>query len=345
MSKIFKPMKAPNEEVVFEPVKNNKSIHVNDLNYPLMASYKLDGIRCIFKDGEMLTASLKHIQNKQLQEKFQPLKDYSKRTGFVLDGEIYSHDVHFSMIGSCCNTIDCFTKLNSKKWVELQEKHDCYMSREDALDAIKFHCFDSLGRNEDSSFATDVEYSKRVTCLALDSQDEKEFIDLLVVLKQQYVYNGTETEILFEKILEEGYEGLILRHPGSPYKFGRGTLKQGIIYKIKPWRTFDAKILAITQGTDVDPNAEKKINELGRSVTSNKKGDRILVERMKDFTVDYNGHKLDVASSSVTHKERKRLWKIKDSLVGKYIEYKGMLVGAKDVPRHPVFIRFREDKD
>jgi len=26
------------------------------------------------------------------------------------------------------------------------------------------------------------------------------------------------------------------------------------------------------------------------------------------------------------------------------IEYKGMLVGAKDVPRHPVMIRFREDK-
>jgi hypothetical protein len=27
------------------------------------------------------------------------------------------------------------------------------------------------------------------------------------------------------------------------------------------------------------------------------------------------------------------------------IEYKGMLVEAKDVPRHSVFIRYREDKD
>jgi len=27
------------------------------------------------------------------------------------------------------------------------------------------------------------------------------------------------------------------------------------------------------------------------------------------------------------------------------IEYKGMLVGSKDVPRHPVFERFREDRE
>ena len=61
------------------------------------------------------------------------------------------------------------------------------------------------------------------------------------------------------------------------YKCGRGTLREGLIFKVKPFRTFDAKILGVIQATKVDPEAEKKTNELGRSVTSKKKDDRILI--------------------------------------------------------------------
>ena len=55
MSK-FKPMLAPIE-----------SVNLDEVNYPIFASYKLDGIRCLFIKGEMLSRSLKQIQNKQLQ--------------------------------------------------------------------------------------------------------------------------------------------------------------------------------------------------------------------------------------------------------------------------------------
>lgn len=51
------------------------------------------------------------------------------------------------------------------------------------------------------------------------------------------------------------------------------------------------------------------------------------------------------ASIAMTNEEKKEVWENKEKYIGKYIEYKGMLVGAKDLPRHPIFIRFREDKD
>jgi DNA ligase-1 len=154
----------------------------------------------------------------------------------------------------------------------------------------------------------------------------------------------TNIENKFEEALAWGCDGLILRSPNGRYKFGRGTVKEGLIYKLKPFQTFDAKILDVLQGTIVDPNAEKKINELGNSVTSKKKGDRILANKASDFVVLYEGKELKV-SIAMTLKEKEEVWANKGKYIGRWIEYKGMLVGAKDLPRHPVFLRFRDDKD
>ena len=54
--KTFKPLLAPNQEV-----------DLKEIQYPIMASYKLDGIRCIFYKGQILSRSLKQIQNNDQQ--------------------------------------------------------------------------------------------------------------------------------------------------------------------------------------------------------------------------------------------------------------------------------------
>jgi hypothetical protein len=45
----------------------------------------------------------------------------------------------------------------------------------------------------------------------------------------------------------------------------------------------------------------------------------------------------------MTHEERISIWNNRDKYIGKMIEYKGLEVGAKNVPRHAVFVRFRDD--
>lgn len=307
---MFKPMLAPNQEV-----------DLDNIQYPILASYKLDGIRCIFLKGEIVSRSLKPIQNKQLKEKLEPIRRYSEENNLILDGEIYGLDLTFQAITKFVMTQDFEDPKSIKKHGEVLT----------IPEELKFYCFDCITNDN-----LDEPYIDRIKQV---EKAEKEFKDIFVTVQNYWLDLPCQVDKIFNNALGNGYEGLILREIMGRYKCGRGTIKEGIIYKVKPFRTFDAVVKEITQGTVVDPKAEKKVNELGRSVTSNKKDDRLLVDKIRDFVVDYNGHELKVASSSLTHKEREEYWEKREELIGKTIEYKGMLVGAKDVPRHPVFLR------
>ena len=312
--KAFKPILAPNDQP-----------NLDELNYPLLASYKLDGIRCIFYKGQLLSRSLKQIQNKQLREKFEPVRAYSEEHNVILDGEIYSPELTFQEITSFVMTKDFEDVKSVKKYGEVKK----------IPEHLKFHCFDSI---EDDN--RDEQFSDRAKYVEFSMQH----YDDCVAVRQSLVNSADEVEELFEQALSDDNEGLILRSLDGRYKCGRGTLKEGLIYKVKPYRTFDAEVTGVVQSTVVDPNAEKKTNELGRSVTSKKKDDRILIEKASAFNVEYEGKELKVVLA-MTDEEKEEVWKNRDSYIGRWIQYKGMLVGAKDVPRHPVMERFRDDKD
>jgi len=323
--KKFKPLLAPNQE-----------INLDELSYPILASTKLDGIRVIFYKGKILTRSLKALPNKQLNQKFEPIRQYSEDYNLILDGEIYAHDIPFQFIISCFMTQDYENKLAIKKWDKLCEEHDFYMTREEVFNRLKFYCFDCVENdNFDKEFSVRVEDVYKVA-LGLNS--------LIIPVRQNRVSSKEEIEAYFDKVLKDNYEGLILRSLDGRYKCGRGTIKEGIIYKVKPFRTFDAKIIDVIQSTEVNEDAEKKMNELGRSVTSKKKNDRHLIDKASAFLVNYEDKELKV-TLAMTDEEKEEVWKNKENYIGRTIEYKGMLVGAKDVPRHPVMIRFRNDKD
>jgi DNA ligase-1 len=302
--KTFKPMLAPNEKV-----------DLSTVTFPLLASTKLDGIRCIFYKGQILSRSLKQIQNKQFREKFEPLRKYSEDNNLILDGEIYSPALSFQEITHFVMTQD--------------------LKDEPLPNHLRFDCFDCIqDDNFDQRFQVRQVYTESL---------EKYFPELVISVPHIFVSSPEAVTKFFEDVLKLGYEGLILRDPGGRYKFGRGTIKEGLIYKVKPFVTFDAKITGVEQSTEVNEDAEKKTNELGRSVTSKKKDDRHLIEKASAFWVDYEGKPLKVVLA-MTDPEKVAVWANRASLIGKTIEYKGMLVGSKDVPRHPVMIRYREDK-
>jgi DNA ligase 1 len=304
LMKSFKPMLAPNEKV-----------DLSTVSFPLLASTKLDGIRCIFYKGEILSRSLKQIQNKQLRERFEQIRKYSEDNQCVLDGEIYSPKLNFQEI---------------THFVMTQDLED-----EVIPDHLKFYCFDNINSDLiETPFNARLSNSKAVCDL---------FPYEMESVEHWAVYSKEEVEQVFDQVILKGYEGLILRDPKGKYKFGRGTIKEGLIYKVKPFVTFDAKITGVEQSTEVNEEAEKKTNELGRSVTSKKKDDRHLIEKASAFWVDYEGKPLKVVLAMTDH-EKVAVWANRASLIGKTIEYKGMLVGSKDVPRHPVMIRYREDK-
>lgn len=297
----FRPQLFPNEAVTIDDMPDQE----------YMVSVKLDGIRCVYKDGEMLSRSLKSIPNERLHEKFKYLKEWSREHKTLLDGELYSHTMTFQEITSVVMSND-----------------------KDVPDSLQFWCFDAITRFN-GDFLYDEPFIHRYSRIP-------SFIYLNKV--PQYLLRKENIQARMDNALQEGYEGLIIRHPRSVYKCGRISVRSGNGYKLKPYRTFDATIAGFIQATEVRPDAQKRINELGFSQTSKKKDDRIPVDRVAAFIVDYEGKELKVVYAA-TDTEREQAYKQQDSLMGKMIEYKGMLVGAKDLPRHPVFLRFREDRD
>ena len=323
MSK-FKPMLAPNESVSASDIPVNR----------YYASLKLDGIRCIFMNGQMLSRSLKPIPNKQLNDRFQPLKDFTKKTGVILDGEIYDHDMTFQDIQSYTRTDDFESQKSVKKYKGVRE----------IPATLKFHLFDVIPCIG-GQLSFEMPFWKRIEdylypCIAYNERP-----DLISLVHQRIYPNDTELMSAFKGALDSGFEGLILKENTSRYKCGRGTIKEGLIYKFKPYETFDSRIEEVIQQTVAREGSEKKINELGNSVTSKKMADRVPIDRASAFVVKYGDQTLKVSLSSMDHAERNATWLMREELVGKHIEYKGMDVGSKDVPRHPVFIRYRPDKD
>jgi len=314
--KNFKPLLAPNEQ-----------IDLNELSYPLFASPKMDGIRCIFYKGQILSRSLKQIQNRQLREKFEPIREYSEKEDLILDGEIYSPELTFQEITSYVMTQDFEDKKSIKKFGKVMT----------IPEHLKFYCFDCI---ENDNFLTTFSLRFRSLIRHYDKLNNNS----INIVDNEYVYNSGNLNNCFNRVLTQGYEGLILRNPDGKYKCGRGTIKEGIIYKLKPFRTFDAQIIDVEQSTEVNKDAKKKINELGRSVTSKKKGDRHLIEKASAFWVKYEGKPLKVVLA-MTDEEKVAVWANRANLIGKWVEYKGMIIGAKTVPRHPVFLRYRQDKE
>lgn len=315
--KIFKPLLAPNQE-----------IDLNELSYPLLISPKMDGMRIIFYKGKIFTRSLKQLPNKQLREKFEPIRRYSEQYQVVLDGEIYSPELTFQEIISFCMTQDLEDKKSIKKFGEIKK----------IPEHLKFYCFDYIENdNYDEHFR--IRYANT-------TKIDGGFPRLATRVYHKLIKSKEEVEQYFDEVLDNNYEGLILRSLDGRYKFGRATLKENIIYKLKPFVTIDAKIKGIVQATKVNEDAKKKINELGRSVTSKKVGERHVIEKASAFIVDYEGKDLKV-TLSLTDEEKKYVWEHQDEYIGKWVEYKYLKIGMKDggLPRHPTTIRMRNDKD
>lgn len=321
MSKTFKPMKAPNEQVPGKSVEEQ----TRNLPLPLIASYKIDGIRCIFKEGKIYSCSLKPIPNVRLHERFEFLKQLSKERNIILDGELYSESTPFNELSGICRSND-----------------------KELPDDLSFYCFDML---VDEGFGPKWPEEFKIRQYRVHMTVEEIKNPYFIRVKQLTLTTPEEVLAYFHEAVDWGCDGLILRNPAGKYKYGRGTLNEGLIFKLKPYVTFDAKIIGVLEGTVVRSGAEKKINELGNSVTSKKKADRVPGGYACDFIVNHKNSDEETetkelkVSIAMTMPEKIKVWKDKDQYIGRWIEYKGLLIGAKDLPRHPVFIRFRDDKE
>ena len=189
MTKLFKPLLA----VACEDVTK--------INYPVLLSEKLDGIRMSVHNGICMSRSMKPIPSATVQAKF-GRPEYEGYDGEIIYGDKNAKDVFNKSTRAC---------MSHSFPSEMFESE------------VMFYVFDKIG---------DTGYLDRY------QQIVPHYANNVVKLENFVVQSATEVSDLEHEFLEKGAEGVMLRSIHGQYKQGRSTLKEGILLKVKQFLEF-----------------------------------------------------------------------------------------------------------
>lgn len=298
-----------------EIVKPMLASAAETIKYPVFASTKLDGIRALAINGVPTSRNGKPIRNQFVQDYF---KIHPEMNG--LDGEL--------IVGSP------FAK-------DLFQVTTSGVMSGDGQPDFKYYVFDVW--NDDNK-----PYDKRLIEIATRSKHA----DRVVVVEQRII--GSEAELLaFEtEALALGYEGLIVRSIDGRYKHGRSSAKEGLLLKVKRFTDGEAKVVGVKE---LESNQNEKTKDVfGNSERSSHKDGMVPMDTLGALScIDEKGRSFDIGTG-FTAEVRKALWIrakskcVKDEYVGLnglFAKYKHFEIGAKDAPRFPVFLGFRDKDD
>lgn len=278
------------------------------LRFPMFASLKLDGIRAITRDGKLLSRTLKEIPNEAIQDKCSSLPN-------GLDGEIIIEGKSFSDITSIVMSI-----------------------KEKEIHGFKFYIFDYVKESPNKP------YSERLQDL-LELKSKGQLPEDTCIILDQHVMSSIEDIRLFEsKAADEGHEGIMLRRADSPYKYGRSTLKESYLLKVKRFDYSEAVILDIEElMNNFNP---PELDLLGNTKRSSSKSGLVPANTMGALVVkDIKSGVVFRIGSGFDKEMRDEIWGNKQTYIGKTLRYHFQSVGVKSSPRIPVFSGFRDERD
>ena len=278
------------------------------LNFPVLHSPKLDGIRCLITEAGPMSRTMKPIRNEHVQS----ILTDPKLIG--LDGELIMGDPTSKTVYRDTNSAVMSIKGSPDFTYYVFDRWDLYE-----------HPFsDRLSALEDL-YATGVLQAP----VALHRHSlARDVFELL------------EAE---ERALEAGYEGLVTRLPDAPYKFNRSTIKEQGMVKIKRFEDAEAEVIGVEELMHNGNEAE--LDERGYTKRSSAAAGQVPMGVLgalvckTDSGVEFN------IGTGFTAEERARIWSIRTSVVGMLVKYKSFHIGVKDKPRHSVFLGFRDEED
>lgn len=282
------------------------------IRYPVYASPKLDGIRCLIIDGVAKTRTLKDVPNKEISA----LLSQACLNG--LDGEL--------IVG------EPTSKTVYNETVSQVMAHDKGAAN------VTFYVFDA----HDVPAAT---YRHRLDSLIDQMPGFQANCSISIKLLDQVLIHNEEEMLAYEaKCVAEGYEGIILRSPEAPYKYGRSTVNEGYLIKVKRFEDSEAEIIGFEE--EMFNGNEATTNELGRTKRSSAQAGKSGKNTLGAFTVRdiLSGIEFSVGTG-LTAADRADFWARRTELHGALIKYKFFPVGVKVAPRHPVYLGFRDRAD
>lgn len=320
---------------ISKPMLAETCTDTSALRFPVLATPKLDGIRCLTRPNELSRPS-GNLQCLAVSRKFKPIPNVFIRDWVEsnlppgLDGEL--------------------VVVDESGIAKFQETTSGVMGRA-GEPLFQYWVFDYFGKGTDMAYEDRVQWLQRLRLprgrvkliLPVTVHDEAGLLD-------------------FEaKCLAEGHEGVMIRTHDSPYKCGRSTVREQWLLKIKRFSDAEGYVVGFVEAMTNTNEATK--DELGHTKRSTAKAGKVGKGHVGAFIMkpcaagkvteeDYsfiraNAHRLDQAlmnhpylftvSVSTLTKGGNHIPMVEEySYLGRMFTYKYQAIGQLVKPRFPV---------
>lgn len=301
----------PKQQPNFKPLLAFTVGDFKNLVYPVYASIKLDGIRAVILNGTVYSRSMKPIRSRVVQQLFGK-PEFNGLDSEILYGEWNAADV-FNQTTQAVMSFDLKPGFEKSK--------------------IQLAVFDYV----DSEAGYDERFDSILNIIVNHPHPQ------IVLLEQEPILNEEELLAFEEKVLLQGYEGVMVRSMNGRYKQGRSTAREGILGKIK--RFVDAEATVIGFEERLHNTNEAKTNELGHTQRSQAKAGMVGTDTLGALKCISNGIEFSVGSG-FNDVQRAEIWKDRfTKYLGKMIKFKYQKIGMKDSYRMPIFMGWRDPDD
>jgi len=284
------------------------------LKYPILVTTKVDGVRALKVNGNIISRSLKKIPNILIRNALEELLPDGA------DGELFV-EPNFQKTVSVVMSVDKdITDLN-----------------------LTFYWFDWLYPDTNTPYYARINAMHNYAMVHFDDDNNNNLPIKIILLMPEQINNVDQLITYEQRALNDGYEGVVIRAPEGKYKYGRSTIREGFMIKLKRFEDFEATIID-TEEMMHNFNEEKKDN-FNRIKRSSAKDNKINSGVLGSIVAKTENGAIFKIGTGFTSQQRQYMWQQRDGLVGKLVKYRNAGNSNDGIPKCAVFLGIRHIED
>ncbi|MGE3487276.1 MAG: hypothetical protein AB7L09_21370 [Nitrospira sp.] len=292
-------------------------IELERVQYPVWVQPKLDGIRALVREGKFLSRTMKPIPNQFIQDCLAPFDSYLAG----LDGELIVID-------------------ENENALPFNDIQSCVMSSAGCPN-FRYQVFD-VWWDQSSQYSHRFDEAKeRVDAFNEAYGELHNWVEM--VTPTEIAQNEEQLLEHHERIVNEGYEGSIVRFARGRYKYGRSTAKEGHLLKFKVWEDDEATVVGFVELQHNDN--PQVLDAFGLAKRSSHKANQRAGDTLGTLKCEHARFGEFEIGSGFNFETRDKIWQNQADYLGKIVTFKYQPFGMKDKPRSPIFKGFRHPDD
>lgn len=297
------------------------------LKYPVCATGKVDGVRGMCRLGKLYSRTLKQFPNPHVNQMFADMVE----AGLDLDG------VEGELITDTDGVLDPGAQDH------LASRTSGVLMRQYGEPKLRWYLFD-VQPTPDNGIPMDATFRERF--MHLRRLEESGLLpDWCEVVQFAIARSPEQLAVIEMRYAAMHLEGMVLRRPDLPYKFGRATANEGGFSRVVGWTSCEARIVG---GLEAVENTNERVTlDTGRKERKTSVAGRKALGRLGAWQLEtLDGSEIRFGcGTGFTHEQGREFWENLPSYIGKIVRVRSKAGGVKTAPRQPVFDGFRDEID